>query len=365
MTHLSEFSPDWVSPPGDTVAALLRARSVSALELARSLGTSAQAVDALIAGRATITFEQADGLARLLGGSQEFWVRREAQYRDALARSEGDAHTEDGAAWLASLPVRDMVRLGWLRTETSTEQQVDAVLRFFDCASIASWREEYRRVLLDAAFKTSPTHESQPGAVAAWLRRGEIEAAAISCAPWSAEEFQRVLPELRALTRKRDPAAFLPTLRSRCAECGVAVVVARAPSGCRASGATRFLSAEVALLMLSFRHLSDDHFWFSFFHEAGHLVLHSPDSFYVEGATEAVDVDETEAEANLFAERLLVPNELQAGLRAVSLDHRSIIRFARDAGISPGIVVGQLQHQRRLAHGQMNSLKRRYAWRDA
>src|SRR4029077_16981261 len=132
-------------------------------------------------------------------------------------------------------------------------------------------------------FKTSPTFESDPGAVAAWLRQGEIEASEISCEKWDRDRFRHELSAIRKLTREKNPCVFLPELIQRCSACGVAVVVLRAPTKCRASGASRFLSTGTALMMLSFRYLSDDHFWFAFFHEAGHLLLHSDNSIFLEG----------------------------------------------------------------------------------
>jgi Zn-dependent peptidase ImmA (M78 family) len=198
--------------------------------------------------------------------------------------------------------------------------------------------------------------------VAAWLRQGEIEAEGIECEPWDAEHFERSLLEIRSLTREKHPKKFLPQLQKLCAESGVAVVSLRAPAGCRSSGATRFLSSQKAVLLLSFRHLSDDHFWFTFFHEAGHLLLHGKSGFFVEGDDTPSNRDEDEA--NKFAARILVPPTFQASFLNLRADARAVIRFAMRAGIAPGIIVGQLQHLGHLRHNQLNRLKRYYVWEE-
>ena len=210
------------------------------------------------------------------------------------------------------------------------------------------------------AFRTSPSFDSRPAAVAAWLRQGEIESEGIDCSPWNPRRFEETLPSIRPLTREKVPSRFIPELRKLCAASGVAVAFVRAPNGCRASGATRFLSKDKALLLLSFRYLSDDQFWFSFFHEAGHLLLHGENGFFLEG----VESPETaeEREANEFAGRTLVPPEFQQTLLDLPVDGRKVIRFARRIGVSPGIVVGQLQHHGRFKHRQLNNLKRRFRW---
>lgn len=151
-----------------------------------------------------------------------------------------------------------------------------------------------------------------------------------------------------------------PELMRRCAECGVAVVALRAPKLCRASGATRFLSPTRPLLMLSFRYLSDDQLWFTFFHEAGHLILHGPWSMFLEG--EGRVSTEEEEEANTFAANTLIPPENHTEMLGLRMHARPVMRFARLIGIAPGIVVGQLQHRGRIGYHQLNSLKRRYKW---
>ena len=113
---------------------------------------------------------------------------------------------------------------------------------------------------------------------------------------------------------------------------------------------------------MSFRYLTDDHFWFSFFHEIGHLLLHGNNGLILEGLAEVKN--DAEDEANEFAARTLIPAEhleTLLGLRRVS---REIMRFAASIGISSGIVVGQLQHRGMIGHGQLNSLKRRFVWDD-
>jgi Zn-dependent peptidase ImmA (M78 family) len=171
------------------------------------------------------------------------------------------------------------------------------------------------------------------------------------------------LPTLRSLTRKKHPQTFIAELTEKCAECGVAVVVVRAPKGCHASGATLFLTPQKAVLMLSFRHLSEDQFWFTFFHEAGHLVLHGSESLFVEW--EQSHTSKEESEANDFAGNTLVPVESQPAMLALPARAMAIIRFAQKVGVSPGIIVGQMQHRERLKRDQLNRLKRWFEWADS
>jgi Zn-dependent peptidase ImmA (M78 family) len=137
-------------------------------------------------------------------------------------------------------------------------------------------------------------------------------------------------------------------------------VILRAPQGCRASGATKFITKDKAMLLLSFRYRSDDHFWFTFFHEAGHLVLHDCSALFIEGANFITTAEEQEADK--FSEDLLVPPEFQEEMRELPMEHRKIMRFSKKIGISHGIVVGQLQHADVFPPDKMNFLKTRFVW---
>ncbi|MYC18692.1 MAG: ImmA/IrrE family metallo-endopeptidase [Gemmatimonadales bacterium] len=355
MNKHSPFEPDWTSPPGDTIAEILASRRMSVDELARRADCTSDRIRAIIEGRATITIVLARHFEKILGSSREFWMSRDFHYRQQVSRLRGDPE-----AWLRQLPVADMVRFGWITAPPHPEHEVATCLQFFDVSSVQAWHTKYAAILDEANFRQSRTLESWPAATAAWLRRGEIEADAIDCAGWDPHGFRLALQEARNLTRLKEPRTFVPRLRALSAEHGVAVTVVRAPAGCRASGATRFVSSDKALLLLSFRYRSDDHFWFSFFHEAGHLLLHGQQDWVVETAN-AVS-DDREREANRFAEQLLIPESLQQEFRELDGSHRAVIRFARRARVSPGIVVGQLQHHGLIPHSTLNRLKRRFTW---
>jgi Zn-dependent peptidase ImmA (M78 family) len=189
-----------------------------------------------------------------------------------------------------------------------------------------------------------------------------IEAGAFHCAAWNLDKFQDSLASIRTLTRVKDPRRFVPELQRRCASCGVAVAVVRAPAGCRASGATFFFSNDHALLLLSSRFLSDDQFWFTFFHEAGHLILHAHRQLILEGLGANSDIEEDQA--NAFAEKMIVPASTHDAFRRLRANAIEVISFARTIGVSPGVVVGQLQHRGILQPNQLNRLKRRFAWTD-
>lgn len=354
------FRPNWLSPPGDTITEIMAARGLSKTEFARRLGASAEVTEGLTTGTTPIDRTLAECLHQVLGLSAEFWMNREGQYRADAVRLTSQNPGMTDREWVQHLPVRDMVRFGWIGASSGFADKLDACLRFFAVPDVAAWRERYQGVLSVAAFRTSSAYSSHPGAVSVWLRWAELKSREIDCAAWDVTKLRDRLPEMRMLTRRKEPSLFLTALKRMCAECGVALVIAPVPTGCRASGATRFLTPQKASIVLSFRYRSDDQFWFTFFHEAGHLILHGADALFFEDGSDAT-ADE-EAEANEFAARTLLPAELIPALLHIRPQAREIIRFAVKAGVSPGIVVGQLQHLGRVERNRLNGLKRRYRW---
>ena len=191
--------------------------------------------------------------------------------------------------------------------------------------------------------------------------KGEIEAQQIETAPYDSEAFSDTLKHIRALT-VQPVSIFQEELVHMCAEAGVAVVFVQELPRAGICGATQWLSSKRALVQLSLRYKTDDHLWFTFFHEAGHILLHGKRQFFLE--TEAKENKAAEEEADKFATDILIdPLEWQRFIQQNSFRSKmSIKQFAQKIGIAPGIVVGRLQHEKRLPFDHCNELKRHLEW---
>lgn len=361
MTEVA-FEPDWFSRPGDTVSALMSRRGLSATQLAERLGCDRLKVRDILTGMAPIDEGLADGLAEVVGGTPSFWRKRQATYERSLSRAADSVPVEMANNWLRQISLSSMASSGWIERPPGRPQALRSCLAYFGVTGPEEWRRRYAEVSADFAFRTSASFESSLGPLSAWLRQAEIEASMMSCAKWDRDVLEANLGRLCKLALLREPSKFLPRLQSICAEAGVAVVILRAPQGCRASGATRFVSLDRAMVVLSFRHLSEDHLWFTFFHEVGHLLLHGRSATFVD--VEASATDQREREANAFAATTLIPAARQGEMATLGARSQRVLRFAASVGISPGIVVGQMQHQGLLGQASLNFLKRRYTWED-
>lgn len=355
MNNSNDFQPNWASTPGDTISDILKDRKLSLGNFAKKMNSTIDQVRALLHGYISITDEIANKLEKSLGASAEFWKKREHQYRESIKRLKKIEEEK----WMTELPLDDMIKFGWIKKSQNT---IHDCLDYFKVPDVWTWRRKYSDVTALTAFRKSNTIKSVPAAVSAWLRQGEIQGDMVECKKWDSLLFKKTLKTLRSLTKKKNPKDFIPVLMEKCAECGVAVSIVRTPKGCTASGATYFINSEKALILLSFRYLSDDHFWFTFFHEAGHLLLHGDRQLFIEEEDEFGRFTIEEKEANEFASEMLIPKEFQQRLRTMKISKRELMNFAKDTDVSLGIVIGQLQHLQRVKFENLNTYKRRYTW---
>ena len=360
----NQYAPDIVSAPGETLLETLEDLGMSQAELARRIGRPKKTVNEIVQGKTAITAETALQLERALGVPAKFWLTREAQYREALARLDECDHLNDWRDWLRELPLALMRKRGLIAaTARDKSAQVLEALKFFGVASPDAWRAVWEQEAVAFRSSATSTAATRLGKVTTWLREGEIVAQAIDCAPYDADAFRAALTRIRTLTTEA-PEVFMPEVTRLCAEAGVAVVVTQDIPGAGVYGATRWLSQTKALLQLSLHYKSDDQFWFSFFHEAAHILLHRKREVFLIGAEPESD---EERQAHAFAaDTLIPPQEWRRFISQAQPPTRAaIVDFAERLGIAPGIVVGRLQHEGLLAYDHYADMKGRYAWVEA
>lgn len=353
----NHYKPDYVSPPGETLLETIESLGMTQTELAERTGRPNKTISEIIKGKAAITPDTALQLEKVLGVPASFWTNRETQYRESLARQHEQMQLQQQIEWLKALPIAAMCKKGWIRRFENKIQQLQEVLRFFAVASPATWNEIWCGA--QVAFRKSKAFESDPGAVAAWLRRGEIEAQSVQCEPYNQTAFLEALRYARRLTVE-PPKVFQPKLVRACAKAGVAVVFVSELPKAPVCGATRWLSSSKALIQLSLRYKTNDHLWFTFFHEGGHIIKHGKRDIFIESNQ---DKGIKELEADQFSADFLIPSaNYNALIHSGTFSESKIRAFADEICIAPGIVVGRLQHDGKLPPSHLNGLKQHYEW---
>ncbi len=348
-------------PPGEVLEEELEARGMTQKELAARLGRPAQAINEIIRAKKAITPETAIGLGKVLGIDAQFWTNLESNYRMTLARRQEQAMLAANVQWLDDYPVKDMLKRGWIQAGRDKASRLEALMTFLGVA-VAEPRAFHKAVgfrITEAAQRTVSL-----GALAVWLRKGELDAQEASTADYDEKAFAEALNRIRMLTAQQ-PGEFLPAMSALCAAAGVAFCMVQELPRSGANGAARWLTDRKALVQMSIRNKWADIFWFTFFHEACHLLKHRTQRrIFIDGLCSDPDIAEIETEANSFARDFLIPPQDWSDFcDEDDFTADAVAEFAQSVGIAPFIVVGRLQKENRIGYNQLTTLKPRYEWR--
>lgn len=350
-SQVESFTPDWVSTPGDTILDLIEERDWNQVVLANRLGFSTKHLNQLIKGKVTLTYDTAQKLERVLGSTVSFWMNRESKYRQHIARLEAEQNYISWTDWLDDVPVNELKKIGAIENirniESNKPKLVEHILSFFGVASPDEWESYYGS--MPASFRKTKEDQADNGAISAWLRLGEIEAEKISAPKYNRSKFESSIKKIRELTIQ-SPTYFGPMLHELCLEAGVKLLLVKSITKSHVSGVARWLNGHSPIIQLSLYGKTNDKFWFTFFHEAAHILLHSDEKsdIFLDN-TEFKSEDQQEQEANTWAGNILMPEEYAfelVGLR----DHDEILEFSKRINIHPGIVVGRLQHDGQISY---------------
>ncbi len=350
------FSPDYTVAPGVTLTETLATKRMSQSDLSLRTGLTEKTISQIINGVAPISYDTALKLQAALGVPARFWNNLERNYQEAKAEIDRAKNLEESLDWLKTIPVKTLTSQELISPTKDKVELLQNVLHFFGVTDVDAWQRVW--AASGAAFRRSRTRDPKLALVATWIRMGELAAEIIECKPYDAHRFRRVLKSIRGLSIQ-SPAIWQDEMMTKCAAAGVAVTFIPAIRGAGVSGVTKWLSKDKALIQLSNLYKNDGSFWFTFYHEAAHVLLHGKKDIFLEGSEQSED--EKERDADQFARNSLIPRD-----RAHELRHLrgadAIKSFAKSVGVSPGIVVGRLQHDKLVYPSAYNPLKRKVEW---
>jgi HTH-type transcriptional regulator / antitoxin HigA len=347
---------DLLSKPGDTILETIEHLKMSQSELADRLGKTPSKVNDLISGKEPITVKTAMQLETVLGIDTQFWLNRESLYREKLTRIEQEEFLEQCNGWLNEQPVKELKKCGYLNGDKKGAAMVDEMLQFYGVVTPAEWSKIYVDEFANADFKRSTRYRTSLGSMAAFLRIGELEMLKLKLPPFDKSAFREKLSEVKILARKH-PEDYAQQLKDICFSCGVGLVYSFSFPGAPISGLVRWVAGN-PMIQLTDRYKFNDRFWFAFFHEVGHVILHGKKDVFIEQFEGVIIDKKKEDEADAFANEWLVPDEYIEGI-SKKISEKEIKILAREIGVHPGILVGRLQDDKIIDYSYFNNLKLR------
>lgn len=331
-----KYQPDYAVLPGDTLREVMESLDMTQKELAVRTGLTVQTLIRIFKGEQPISYESANRLELATGVPARFWNNLETQYQEQKAKLDERSRLAKDLEWLKTIPMKELQKRKYLSETSDKVQLLREVLAFYGVGSVDAWCELWETPAV--AARRSRCFESQPGAASAWIRQGELQAQKSKCKPFDRAAFREALTSIRSLTKEKQEK-FEPALKELCAETGVAVSLVQEMKKVPWNGATKWLSPQKAMILLSLRGKGEDKFWFSFFHEAGH-VLHDnrKDILINDGSKD----DPREVRADEFAAKILIPPEYDRHISGIQ-SKDDVVRLAEELDIAPGIVAGRFQ----------------------
>lgn len=343
MAQQNQYFPQTRPHPGETLAEKLEEMGMGPKEFALRTGKPEKTVIAILKGESSITPDMAVQFENVLRIPAHFWINSQRNHDEYKAREKRRSLLQESVSWMKKFPIAEMVKKGWLENVRPDEERTAALLTFFGFSSHAAWENYYYGQQLKVAFRISLAHTREPHALSAWLRQGDLQASGLKGTDFNTIKFYAVLAKVKGLMTEH-PDNFFSLLQDLCLQAGVKVVYTPCLPKAPISGSTRWLNDGVPLIQLSGRYKRNDSFWFTFFHEAGHILLHGKKDIFLEDI-EYSDKDlEKEAKADEFAVQWTFSKEQEAELLQLSqITEEDVIEFARKFKTHPAMIIGRLQ----------------------
>ncbi len=351
-TTTDKFSPDYIISPGDVLEETLDAREIKKSDFALRCNLSSKTISLIIAGKAPVTPDTAIKFERVLGISSTTWLNIESKYSLRKAEREAEECIYANMQKLNKYPINELIKREIIHETQNKMVQAKELLNFFSVGSFQGLENQINSY--SAYFRHSSAFKSTSEALSSWIRMGEVYADNIESEPYNRNKFIKALREIREMTTN-SPSIFIPEIKRLLKESGVVLVIIPELKEVHLSGATKWISKNKALMILSLRHKTNDHFWFSFFHEAAHILFHGKKEIFID----EVKINDTleEHEANKFASDILIPMRHYKIFAGVRPTKELIVSFAFKINIAPGIVVGRLQRDKKVSFSHMYDLK--------
>ncbi|MDB2315049.1 HigA family addiction module antitoxin [Flavobacteriaceae bacterium] len=354
MAIINKYYPESVTHPGEILKESLEDNNLGAKEFAVKTGKPEKTITAVLKGESSITSDMAVLFEQVLRIPVNFWLEAQKNYDEYKARIGYQINIENAIAWSSTFPYAQMASFGWVPKTRVAKEKVINLFNFFNVASQKGFEDYYYNQRTKVAFRISLKDQKNASLIAAWLRQGEIQADDFQINEFSKTKLKEILPHIKKIMAKQPKDYFLK-LQNLCFSAGIKLVFTPCLPKTSIHGSTRWIKSN-PLIQLSGRYKRNDIFWFTFFHEIGHILLHGKKYISIENIDVVGENKEFEDQANEFASNwLLTENQENEILRHPKITSDDILKYAEKFKTHPAIIIGRLQHKKIIPYGKGNN----------
>ena len=341
--------------PGDLLKEDLEALNWTQEDLAHVLGMTKKGVNEILNNKTPITLESARLLGKAFGQSPQFWLSLSANYR---LRERGEDRKEIDAEIKAKIyrhmPVRDMIKKGWLRKYRNVNELVTQVKRFWGMDNLDFSFMQDRD--LPAFRKSDKVRHYRTFYAHTWFRMAKNQAEKRKAPPFSKKRLGQIIGKFSGYSANKEGVAlFLEDLHA----CGVKFFVLSPLEKTHIDGAS-FYDGANPVVVYTARLDRLDHFWSTMAHELAHVSLHlKKQSVFIDIEEGAGNAELKEREADEMAFGMMRGPEILDFFRHSGryVSQERLLACSKAVGVGRSLIVGILRHHGFLSPRSLNRFK--------
>lgn len=347
--------------PGRYIQEKITLEGMSQHDLSVRTGMTEKHISTVINGDKDISASFAKKLEYALGIPAEEWMRRQSEYDCALEEyaTENDIGQEEKFVLRNLKEVIDYyIEKGFLLKD---DAEYDTVLKLRKLMRVSKLTA-IPNISYDASYRTQVKKNSNvdPYVLYAWQRTCELLTENVETkSELNLSVLRDSLPKIKKVMflEQKEIEKALKTIFS---ECGIAFSVVRNFVGAPVQGFIKKAETGRIIMCITLRGKKADSFWFTLFHEVGHILHEDFNVRYVdvknEGTAHEILADE-------FArENLLDNNAYKAFVMKRDYSIEAIKKFAKAESVKPFIVIGRLHKDEILEWSYYDDEIDRYDW---
>lgn len=356
------ISRDLIIHPGETIADVLENRGITQAELASRAGVSPAYVSNVIAGKKGISANFAMGLEYALGVPKSFWLNLQANYEaELLEVNEEQTITDEERKVREDLKdiVKYLRKQGKMLIGENKDESILSLRKVLQISNITNLKE----MIPTGAFRMAGNAAVNPNVLGAWIRLCQLAGndKTIS-AKFEKKYTNDLIQEIKSIMCCKN-AELQRNLKNVMEKYGIDFSVVKNFRGAPVHGYISQKNEGIYQMVLTIRGAFADIFWFSLFHEIGHIV-NGDIGKNLKFLDYGNDYDK-ELAADLFASNMLLsPESYKAFIQRNDFSIEAICRYAESQHVMPYIVIGRLQKEKYLAYTMYSKYKLRYKWSD-
>lgn len=353
MSNYFEFNDKFAFHPGYYVKELIDELGITQEDFAKRLNTSPKTISLLVRGEQNLTSDLAKKLSSMFGTSINYWLNLQSSYDALIAEFEQQQELErerEIFKHIDYLYFRDNFGLPDLKRQV--DEQVKYVRKKLGVSTLCVLAQKDMAV----NFRGSSRFCKEENIIKAniMVQIAINETLKESLPAFNKKKFSDAIEYALTLTGNHNE--FYPLIRKAFGEAGVNLVVLPNMPGSNINGATRKVNNNI-VLMVNDRKTYSDTFWFTLFHEIGHIM----NGDYC--ASFDKETGEQEDKANKYAAEKLIPQSMYSEfLKKGDFSINSIKSFADEIKRDIGIILGRLQNDSYISYtnSEAHRLRHRY-----